>query len=204
MKSKLIWGAIVLASIGFIVVYKLSNSKPKQVVNPETQSAESARWQQEVKMAVAEMSGRYNAITDWEKQLSKGENVRYSPVLTIELEYLWQSERPVLFIGSIKDISSTDDDRYKVILEPSIYNMNYTFDTELRLSLIAEKSGIDSFLKTHPKVFAGKDFTNGVAVLAKIHSIRASDTCDINGESGEVKTGQGKLIEMIYTGDVIF
>jgi uncharacterized OB-fold protein len=199
MKSKLIWIAIVVAIGAFVV-----NSHLEQKAKSEAQKAETSRVQQEVKAAVSHITERQNAITDWEKQLSKGERYRLSPILTIELENLWQSERPVLFIGSIKDISSADATAYYVLVEQSLYNMDYMFATELRLSLQAPKAVIDSFLQKHPKFLAADGFNNGVAVVAKIHNISTSDERDENGERVEVKTGQGHLLELVYTGDVFF
>jgi hypothetical protein len=115
-----------------------------------------------------------------------------------------KSGRPVLFIGSIKDISSADADAYHVVVERSLYNMDYMFATELRLSLSAQKVAIDSFIKKYPKLLAADGFNNGVAVVAKIHSISTSDERDEDGERVEAKTGQGQLIELVYTGDVFF
>lgn len=196
---KLIWIAIVVA-LGVFVVSNYLDQKAKR----EAQRAETSRVQQEVKTAVSQISERHNAITDWEKQLSKGKSYRLSPILAIELEHLWQSGRPVLFIGSIKDISSADADAYHVVVVRSFYNMDYTFATELRLSLSAQKAAIDSFLKKHPKLLAADGFNNGVAVVAKIHSISTSDERDEDGERVEVRTGQGQLIELAYTGGVFF
>jgi hypothetical protein len=199
MKSRLIWIAIVVA-LGVFVV----NSHLEQKAKRDAQRAETSRVQQEVKTAVSQISERQNAITDWEKQLSKGERYRLSPILTIELEHLWQSERPVLFIGSIKDISSAEADAYYVLVDKRLYNMDYMFATELRLSLTAPKAMIDSFLQKHPKLLAADGSNNGVAVVAKIHSISTSDERDEDGERVEVKTGHGHLVELVYTGDVFF
>jgi hypothetical protein len=82
--------------------------------------------------------------------------------------------------------------------------MDYMFATELRLSLSAQKVAIDSFIKKYPKLLAADGFNNGVAVVAKIHSISTSDERDEDGERVEAKTGQGQLIELVYTGDVFF
>jgi hypothetical protein len=199
MKSKLIWVAIIVA-LGAFAVNNHIDQKDKR----QAQRAEASRVQEEVKNAISQISDRQNAITDWEKQLSKGERYRLSPILTIELEKLWQSERPVLFIGSIKNISSADADKYYVLVEQSLYNMNYIFATELRLLLIAPKALIDSFLQEHPKLLAADGFNNGVAVVAKIHGIGTSYEGDEGGERVEVKIGQGRLIELVYTGDVLF
>jgi hypothetical protein len=196
MNSKLVWIAIALALGAFMV-----NSHLEQKAKREAQKAETSPAQQEVKTAVAAISSRHNAVADWEKQLCKSERYRLSPILTIELEELWQGQRPVLFIGAIKDISSAGADAYQVLVEKSLFNMDYMFSTELRLSLNAPKTVVDSFLQKHPNLLAADGFNNGIAVIAKVHTISSSDERDENGERVEIKTGQGQLLELVYTGD---
>ncbi len=203
MKSKLIW-IVIVVTIGAFSVNKFLEQKAVRDAEREAKKAEILRGKQEVIAAVLQLSERHNAIADWEKQLSKGESYRISPILTFELQNLWKGERPILFIGSIKDISSTDANTYHVVVEKSIYNLAYMFITELRLSLSAKKTTIDSFLKKYPELLGSDGYSNGIAVVAKIHSISSSYELNEDGERIEVKTGQGQLIELAYTGDVIF
>jgi len=105
MKSKFIWIAIVLVFGGFII-----NNHYKQASRHAVEDAETDRIQREVKAAISQVVTRHNAISDWEKTLSNGNSYRMSPILTIELEKLWQSDHPILFIGSIKDISTISSD----------------------------------------------------------------------------------------------
>jgi hypothetical protein len=190
---------LVLFWIMFVIVIGalMVNNHFKQKAERAAQKAETSRVQRVVKTAISQISERQNAITDWEEQLSKGERFRLSPILTIELEKLWQGERPILFIGSIKDISSANADQYNVLVEKSLYNNDYMFATELRLSLTAPKALIDSFLQSHPKLQAGDGFNNSVAVIAKIDSVNTPDERKVDGERVEAKTGQGRLFELI-------
>ena len=127
-----------------------------------------------------------------------------SPILTIELEHLWQSDRPILFIGSIKDILSRVDGDYQVLVERDLFTLEPMFATELRLSLRARKAYIDLFIAKHPKLFADSGFTSGVAVLAKVRAIETSEERGEDGERVDVKTGLGELLEIRYTGDLYF
>lgn len=198
-RTKLIW-IVVAVALGVFIVNKLLDDRAKR----DAQRAEMHRAEQETKAAVAQMVARSNAVTDWDKRLSKGENYRMSPVLTIELEQVWQVDRPVLFIGSIKDISSGVGGDYLVQVERGLFTSDPMFATELRLSLHAPKALIDSFLAKYPKLFADSGLNNGVAVVAKVRAINTSNERGEDGERVEVKTGLGELLEIQYIGDVFF
>ena len=80
--------------------------------------------------------------------------------------------------------------------------MEIMFDTELRLSLKAKKSQIDSFMKIHPDLFEDHRFNNGVAVVARIDEIYSNQVVDPEYGFTEIKTGGGELLDLIYTGDI--
>lgn len=198
MRTKLIWiSAAVLLGVFFI------NNHSEEKSKREIQQAERKRIQQETKSAVAQMSQRYHAVSDWSNQLSKGENYRQAPILTIELEHLWQGDRPILFIGPIKDVSTLDSDNYELVVERGSFDSDFMFSTEFRLSLRVSKALLDSFLKKHPKLM-GDVFDSGVAVVGKISSITTDERGknDENGEIFEVKTGKGELLEIQYVENV--
>lgn len=197
--TKLIWIVAVVA-IGVFFVNKLLDERTKR----DVQRLETQRVELETKTGVSKMATDTNAVIDWDKRLSKDENYRMSPVLTIELEQLWQGDRPILFIGSIKDISSGVGGDYLVVIERGLFTSDPMFETELRLSLHAPKALIDPFLAKHPKLFADSGFNNGVAVVAKVQAINTSDELREDDERVEVKTGLGELLEIQYTGDVFF
>lgn len=197
--TKLIW-IVVAVAIGVFFVNKLLDDRAKR----DAQRAERHRVEQETKTVVSKMAADSNAVADWDKRLSKDENYRMSPVLTIELEQLWLGDRPILFIGSIKDISSGVGGDYLVLMERGLFTSDPMFTTELRLSLHAPKALIDPFLAKHPKLFADSGFNNGVAVVTKVQAINTSDERGEDGERVEVKTGLGELLGIQYTGDVFF
>lgn len=83
--GRIIWILIAVA-IGAFVLNRYIDNKAKD----KLQEAETQRKFQDTKMAVSQMSARYNAITDWDMRLSKGKSYRSTAILTIELEQLWQ------------------------------------------------------------------------------------------------------------------
>ena len=196
--KKIIWVLIVVAVAGYFF-----NSYTENKARRDTKRAELEKIEQTTRAAVSQMAARTNAIKSWEETLNKGERFRLGPVLTIELERVWVQERPILFAGAIKDIATHDESQYLILVERSLYgNYEYEFDTELHLSLISSKEKIDSFLEEHTELFKDYGFSNGVAVVARINSIR---TIYVPGEEGghdEIKIGEGELVDITYTGDI--
>lgn len=197
--KRIAWIIIVVAVVGYFF-----NSCTMNEAKREAERAEEKRIAQATKTAVLQMASRSNAVSDWEANLSKGERSRFEPILTVELERLWLQQRPILFVGSIKDIATHDHSQYVVLVEKSVLSgFDYMFGTELQLSLLSSKEQIDSFLKKHPDLFKyGSE--DGVAVVARINTIRTTSAPGEEGKRGEVKIGDGKLIDIHYAGYVMF
>ncbi len=138
---------------------------------------------------------RTNAVDNWEEDLRRGKQFRLEPILTVELERLWLTDRPILFAGAIKDIATIDKETYRMEIEGS--------QSELRLSLQCQKRMIDLFLKEHPNLFK-EDYVlkNDVAVIADIDEIETKIVSGSVGETEEIKVGKGKCIDLLYTGNV--
>jgi hypothetical protein len=197
--KKVILVIVVLAVAGYF-----ANSYLEKKAKRETERAEAKRIGQVTKSAVSAMVSRTDAVDDWQRRLTKGEEVRLGPIFTVELERLWLGNRPILFIGSIKDIATYNESHYKVLVEKSIFNIDYMFGTDLQLSLRSTKQRIDSFLKEHPNLLKGYGVNNGVAVIANVKTIRTTYVHGEEGEREEVKIGEGELVDILFTGDVQF
>lgn len=198
--KKIVWLIIVIATGGYFI-----NSHMESKARREAKRAEEKKIELATKTAVSQMASRTNAVTDWEANLCKGDKFRFEPILTIELERLWLQQRPILFIGTIKDIATHDKSHYTVLVGRSLFgSFDYMFGTELQLELVSEKDRLDTFLKEHPDLFKDYGFKNGIAVVAHIDSIRTTYVPGEEGERDEVKIGDGELIDILYTGDVSF
>ena len=198
--KRAIWIIVILLISAYFVNSYLENRAKR-----EAEKAEAERIEKTIKTAVAQLVERTNAVHNWGKELSKGEQFRLEPILTIELERLWLTDRPILFVGSIKDISTIDQDNYRIKIERSLFgSFEYMFGTELQLVLQCPKQGVDSFLKDHPDLFKDFGFKDGVAVVANIDEIETIIVSGSEGEREEIKIGKGKCIDILYTGDIQF
>ena len=195
--KRAIWIIAILLIGGYFVNNYFENRAKR-----EAEKAAAEKIEKAIKSEVSLLAGRTNAVYDWEKELSKGEQFRLEPILTVELERLWLTGRPILFVGSIKDISTVDIDNYSLKIKRSLFNsFEHMFGTKLQLELQCPKQRVDSFLKKHPDLFKDFGFKNGVAVVASIDGIETTIVSGSEGEK-EIKIGKGKCIDMLYIGNV--
>ena len=201
--KRIIWIIAVVMVIGYFF-----NSYVQEQARREAERAERAeteRIEQVAKVNVSEMASRTNAVSDWEENLSKGDRFRIEPILTVELERLWLQQRPILFLGAIKDIATHDQTHYIVTVERSLFSSSdYMFETELQLSLLSNRDQVDHFVTEHPDLFEGYGFNNSIAVVALVKSIRTAYFLGEEGQYGEARIGDGELLDILYTGDAIF
>jgi hypothetical protein len=196
--KRAIWIFLTLLMSAYFVNSYLENKAKR-----EAEKAEEKRIEKTIKAAVAQLVERNNAVHNWEKELSKGEKFRLEPILTIELERLWLTDRPILFVGSIKDISTIDQDNYRIKIKRNLFSsFKYMFETELQLLLQCPKQKVDSFLKDYPDLFKDFGYKNGVAVVADINETETIIVPGSEGEREEIKIGKGKCIDILYTGHV--
>jgi hypothetical protein len=198
--KKIIW-IIVAIAVGLYFVHSYMAERAER----EAKEIEAKRLEQAVRSQVAEMVARTGAADDWEPSLSKVEQFRLEPILTVELERLWLLDRPILFIGTIKDVATHDQSRYIVTVERShLSNLGHMFSTELQLSLLSSKEKIDAFLREHPDLFKNFGLNNSVAVVARINGIRTLHVSGEEGQREEIKVGDGDLVEIVYAGHILF
>jgi len=107
----------------------------------------------------------------------------------MELERLFLTDRPTLFIGEIEDITTLDQEYY--ILRIGIINPHRA---NLEVSMKSSKQKVDSLLKENPNLIRG--YPSGVAVIGKIDNIKAV------GDKNDIRIGEGKAIDIIYVEDL--
>ena len=199
MIKKMVLIIVVVLFVGGYFVNSHIAKKAKETA----EKAEKERTKESTKAAVAQLVKRTNAVENWEDNLSRGDQFRSQPILTIELERLWLTDRPILFVGTIKDVATKDKENYSVEIERSLLgSLEHMFATDLRLALQCPKQSFDSFINDHPDLFECDGLNNCVAIVAAITEIETRTVPASEGETKEIKIGKGKCIDMLYTGDV--
>jgi len=194
--KRIIWICIGIVIIAWIAQSKIENDRVK-----EEKRVESQRILNEIKSNVSALKKETGTNLNWVETLSGGEKYRFKPIMSIELEKEWIAGSPILFLGSLNDIETFDQSHYLVTFERSLWgSLDTMFDTELRLSLKAEKEIIDKFMAANPRLLEDYGFNNGVAIAARIDAVESSQIADDEGVVTEIKTGKGVLLGLVFTG----
>ena len=192
MKRALLIIIPILLVITYIV-YNAVNSHLAYKAKMEAKKAEKERIEKDVGTAVAQLIKRYSAF-DWVKEIESRKEF-YSPILTVELEELWLTDRPTLFIGTIEDISTFDQECYMIKIKGAgQIRGNY------ELALKCPKQKVNSLLEEHPDLAEG--VVSGVAVVANIDKIKTVIVPGYDGGKEDLRIGEGKSIDMVYIEDI--
>ncbi|MBA7495535.1 hypothetical protein ES702_06122 [subsurface metagenome] len=192
MKRALLIIIPILLVITFIV-YNAVNSHLAYKAKMEAKKAEKERIEKDVNTAVDQLIKRYNAF-DWFKDIESRIEF-FDPILTVELEKLWLTDRPTLFIGTIKDISTFDQKYYMIKIQgvdPG--RANY------ELALKYPKQKVNLLLEEHPDLVEG--VVSGVAVVAIIDKIKIVIVPGYDGGKKDIRIGEGESIDMVYLEDI--
>src|SRR5262249_37450783 len=158
----------------------------------------SAAARRELAASLAMVVRETDAVDTWQRMLTRGEPYRVDPIFTIELERLWLSDRPILFMGSIGDIETADAEHYRVSIAPSPL-ANHAFSTELRLSLKCTKDEVDTLLGAHPTMLSDQSLiSNNLAVVARIRAIRTERLVATGGGTEDMRIGDGACVRLVY------
>ena len=182
MIRKIVYGLVFIGLIYFVSTTYIENKEKS-----EQERVESQKEKAKIERNIALMAMKYKANTEWEKALSKNDSVRLGRILTVELEHEWINKGPIVFIGSIKDISSLNEKQYLVTIQYRLIGGPSTFiGSNLMLSLKSDKNMVDNLLNNHPELK---------------ENIKNGDTKNEEGETEDVKIGEGILLEIMYIGN---
>ena len=201
MLKRIVWICIALVAIAWFAQSKIENNR---IV--KARLAEEQRIKSNIKENVTALERSTGATMKWVEPLRTREKSSFNTILSIELEKAWVENSPILFFGSIHDIANLNETHYQIIFEQDIWYASdlfdtelMNFDTELKLSLKADKKLIDEFMAQNPK-FLEDYFNRGVALAAKIQKIESSLCTDAEGFTPDVKIGVGDLLGLELTG----
>ncbi|MBW2662701.1 MAG: hypothetical protein JRD93_12095 [Deltaproteobacteria bacterium] len=193
MKRALLIIIPILLVITYLV-YNAVNNHLAYKAKTEAEKAQKERIEKDVGAALAQLIKRYGAF-DWVKEI-EGRKEFGIQILTVELEQLWLTDRPTLFIGTIKDISTFNQQYYmiKIKIVGHVIRGNY------ELALKCSKQKVNSLLKEHPDLTEG--MVSGVAVVANIDKIKTVIVPGYDGGKEDLRIGEGKSIDMVYIEDI--
>jgi hypothetical protein len=192
---------IILMIIGFgiYLTHNYYQTKAKRVTEEKAEKERVAAFKEKTKTEIEAMVSHFAAIDNWEEKLVEGDSAGEKRVLTMELEKLWLTGKPILFQGFMKDVSSLNHTSYLVLIDhlPRKGLGKLKLGTRLRLSLECPKATIDSFLSQNPRASSRGAI---VSVIARINTIESASLKREDGESEEVKRGRGKCLDIRYAG----
>ena len=137
--KKIIWIILGIVITGFII-----NSYMVNYAIKDAKKIDNIRKANAIKSSINDLVSFNGGLNNWEERLGKGEAYRLEPIMTLELEELWLQNRPILFIGYVKDIATYNETFYTLTVEREPFgSSDFEFSTELQLSLHASKYQIN-------------------------------------------------------------
>jgi hypothetical protein len=192
MKTRLLFGLI--ATLGF--AYFGHSWWQTEQASKERQAIQQAKRQAQLE-SVTKMAINANAITNWPERLSNEKRTRTSPVMTSELQQLWLVDRPILFIGKIRDAARNPDGTYQINIHQESFDGPVHFlQNEFRLSLRCHSTlvaGIIETMKTRKHDTLWPD----IAVAAAIERVERSIENSMDDRSSAIQLGIGKCVEVL-------
>jgi hypothetical protein len=192
MLKRILIALLIIAIVAFCAYYLITHEFTSAAKKGETASRES-----QTQSVFAELVKKHNAIDSWDKELCQGEAARTTAILTMELEKLWLTDRPILFVGKILDIKTEDKDNYRLIVDRDMFwaaVLSRPFlRTDLQLSVLCPKSLLESFIRMNPDYL---DAENGIALVAKIEAVEPLEGADKDAVRGSGRVGKGKCIDL--------
>lgn len=144
------------------------------------------------------MIKRHEANDKWVKTLMGSETFRMSPVLTAELQEQWIGTNPILFIGTLGDVSKSADGNYRVQVARSVMSGDEFFlSNDISIEVSCAPDRMQPYLKaaTDPSRNAGFADT---AIIARIAEITSKVDKDVDGKSATTLIGVGECAELLF------
>lgn len=174
-------------------------SSRQEHVKTEKQQTEIEARREVLKNAVTKMAAKSNAVTSWGSDLAGGKGERTSLVFSAELQKVWVVGRPILFMGSIKDIALNKDGSYQIAIEDD-GNDNpalFLLQNKLRINLRCPESITVPLIEAEKSEQSLNHGAN-IAIIGLIDSIESSSENIPDGDPITVLTGVGKCINALY------
>lgn len=151
-----------------------------------------------IKLEVKEIVDNDLADIGWEKKLSQGLAARVAPLMTLEIQQVWLTGKPILFVGEVDDIYKSEKNEFHIKVS-HFYATGITFlGSDLKVDLACNSDEVVSILNNVKMNFG--NIGAGVAVTALIDHIDFSERKDNEGSNIPIHTGIGKCLSLKYIG----
>lgn len=138
----------------------------------------------------------HGAIHDWLERLMGGEAVRLAPVMSTELQQVWLAGRPILFLGTLRDIAANPDGSFKVLLRHDPFAASGLLGAaEFLISTVCSPEQSKSLLS----IASNKSRLGLFAELAAVLKVNAISSKGMRtAEGGEMTqfTGEAECLEV--------
>jgi hypothetical protein len=136
-------------------------------VSERPNEAPSAHW--------VALAAQYRANLDWINHVRKA--AEHGPVMTANLQREWLSDRPIVFLGVLVDVTikGTDRDRYILQIRAPDYYLNTELqDQYLALQLECSASDVDPLLESAAQLADPLALAPTIGVVANLSTVRTT------------------------------
>ena len=177
MKGWLIALAVLLLVGAFV-----ANSVRENQIKREAKAA----WRSQMRDEVHSLARKWNVNQGWEKQLAGPDGNRIADVMSAELQRLWSGDSPILFVGTLEDISKQPDGSFELLVtHDGLISSRLFIMSSIQLRAACPESVGNRILAAHTKDSTG--FFPGVAVVARITDVAQESTRATSQSSGHLQ-----------------
>lgn len=190
-----VWRRLLSTVVTLFVCYLAYSIYQSNIASAKAK-ADRERATEEVSAAIRQVALKDGAGIGWPDKLSGGEKYVDSPLLTAELQRVWVTGRPILFIGKLTDIVANADGSYQLYVAYT-HNENrpWFLKTKLEVRLDCPRETGTSLIDS---VATKRDyFGTDIAITATIRTVEVSKTTDAESAATSVLTGRGECVTVM-------
>ncbi len=184
----IVLGLVAFIAVGIIICEKIAEVRQ----NRQDRLAREVQ-QQKTDQLIKQFAVKHNAIMGWEKSFEKKEFSENILTLEVQRAFVFEDDRPVLFVSNVADIVK-DEDVYIVYFKDSLnqllgLNFGFNIDFNIRCTS-AQVDKISSCLDSN---------LNEFAVVARISRVtkEAPPEDELFAGNSNMFTGEGTCLDLI-------
>jgi hypothetical protein len=175
---------IVIVAGGAVLLQKRNEEEARN----QQYLAAQAKKDSFIRLKAKELGADYSWLIKIATLTSGGANL-----MTFQLEQLWITPKPILFLGEIEDIQR-EENGYRFKVKNSFHEPSLFF--EINLSISCQSDVTTDFLRYMEEHKDEFDFSKPIAVIAKINSVLTEKKLS-DGNMSDVKVGVGQCLALL-------